>query len=147
MMRNGSHQESRRWKMDKQRAIQISAEIEKILQAAQDSLLELGISVKVGRMTYRESTATLKLEIGEVRENGEATTKEAEAFRVYCYRYGLEPEDRGNEIIERGQRFRLEGINPKAKKFPFIARNLDDGKLYRFSSFMANAFRKARTQK
>lgn len=57
------------------------------------------------------------------------------AFERNAWREGLEPSDFGREIVFRGDRFRIVGINTRATRAAVVADNLDDGKRYRLNSF------------
>jgi hypothetical protein len=98
------------------------------LEAALAPVAEkLGITLTVGSGTYRDETATLKLELAVVRADGTAVSVEAENFKRYCHFDGLKPEDLNRPFKVGGTEYKIVGYRPKAPKKPYvIARTRDD---------------------
>ena len=89
------------------------------------------IKFRAGNASYTGTNATFKLEIATKGEGGEVITKEAADFKIYAERFGVKPEDLGKEIDLMGRKFKLVGILPKSRKFPFSGKDLVDGKSYK----------------
>jgi hypothetical protein len=53
-------------------------------------------------------------------------------FEKYASIVGLNPADFGKEFKSQGNRFKIEGINLRASKFPIICTNIDNKKGYKF---------------
>ena len=55
-------------------------------------------------------------------------------FEVLAPEYGLRPEDFGREFSSRGERFRINGIDPRRPRYPVSAVRIPDGKAYKFTA-------------
>ena len=88
------------------------------------------VRISLIKTTYRTNQCTLTLEAMTLSPVGEANTREAEAFKIAAEFFGLKPEHLGQTFRdEDGLRFRLVGLNIKARKRPFIIADVT-GKQY-----------------
>ena len=74
---------------------------------------------------------TFKFIAVEEDENGvNIASPEAQAFITYATAYGSSPEALGGRIIWMGESYIIEGLRPRARKYPVLARRESDGKRY-----------------
>lgn len=66
-----------------------------------------------------------------IDDNGSAAQGRL-VLRMYGAHYGLTEEDYGTEIISKGKRMRLVGLNTNAPKYPLQMLNVADGQVWRF---------------
>lgn len=71
--------------------------------------------------------------------DGNALNARASDFQKLAQYYGLDASDLHREFSCHGSKFRITGINRKAKKTPILAERLDNGKSYRFDSYTVKA--------
>ncbi|MDG1950087.1 MAG: hypothetical protein P8J32_04725 [bacterium] len=111
-------------KVDKQLLEAARPQIEAALKELGE---KLGVTIKVGSGNYEPdgSAGVLKLELGEVREDG--VSAEEIAFRKVCSLYGLKPEDYGKKLKIRTETFKLVGLNTRAPKKPVEIERIPDG--------------------
>ena len=112
-------------------------EIHTALEAALTPLAEqLSLEIRVGGARYTAQDIRFNIEVFSPGSGG----PEAEQFRVYCRRYGLEPEDLGKEFTWGGRPFTLIGCKPRSTRFPLLGRSAD-GKTYKFPADVAKLIR------
>lgn len=97
----------------------------------------LGLAIRVGSATFTSNNIRFKL---EVFANGEAGSPEADAFRIYCSRYGLQPEDLNKPFNWGGKQYVLTGCKPRSTRFPLLGRS-PDGKVFKFPADIAGTIR------
>lgn len=92
------------------------------IQTALASVAEKhGVRIGFGKVTYRASQCSVALDVTTISPGGEGLTREAEDFKMAASFYGLTPEHLGQTFRDsNGLRFRLVGMNIKARKRPFI---------------------------
>ena len=96
----------------------LSSDIESALA---DVAEKRGIQIKIGKITFRSNQCAVAVEVSTVSESGEVMTREAEDFKAAASFFGLTPEHLGKTFRDsHGLRFRLVGLNLKARKHPFI---------------------------
>ena len=77
-------------------------------------------------------SATFKIEATPV-VNGEAKDRETLNFERYAQSYGLLPTDLGREFLAfDGNRYKITGLNTRARKNPIVAKSVKSGKTYVF---------------
>jgi hypothetical protein len=116
--------------MDRQKVLAIR---DALNRAVADVAKEHGVQIVVGRGTFGTSNATFKVEIAEKSAAGTVLTREAEDFSRYAEIFGLQKTDLGQKFTVAGKTYTVHGLNPRAPKFPVLAKS-DDGKGYKFSS-------------
>jgi len=105
--------------------------LRKKLQAALEKVSEeLGWKLSLGSCKYY-SVAEFKLEAAPIGETGEAVSKVAEDFKKLARVYGFKPEDLGRQFQYSGYRFELLGLNIKCRKYPVLAKRIQNGKHYK----------------
>ncbi|WP_152533393.1 MULTISPECIES: hypothetical protein [unclassified Labrenzia] len=67
-------------------------------------------------------------------EDGSLFEPDREMFEILAPQYGLDPSDFGKEFDDRGERFRVTGLEPRRPKYPVNAERLSDRRKYKFSS-------------
>lgn len=115
--------------IDRQTCRLLSQAIEKALQPIAD---EHGISIKMGRGTYGDMNATLKIEIAVKGEGGEVISKDAEALKRY---QGMVF---GGDVLNKvvtlnGEQVKIIGYKPRSSKYPVLGTRLKDGKTYKYT--------------
>ncbi len=100
--------------------------------ALANAAAEIGLSAKLGRTTFDVTTFSTKVEVATLNADGDANSKEAEAFKCHAKHYGLKPEDLGREFACRGDRFRIIGLLTRARKYPILCERLSDGQAIKF---------------
>lgn len=96
---------------------------------------ELGIQFKIrsGTCAYDNKTANMKLEMALVNsDTGIAETKERSNYALLARARGL-PADGLDKIVRcSNKRFKITGLNTRARVRPVITECLDDGHTYTF---------------
>jgi hypothetical protein len=114
--------------------------VREVHQALEDALKplaeQLRLEIRVGGARYTAQDIRFHVEVFSPGSGG----PEAEQFRVYCRRYGLEPEDLGKEFTWGGRPFTLIGCKPRSTRFPLLGRSAD-GKTYNFAVNVAKLIR------
>jgi hypothetical protein len=96
----------------------VCATIEESLKGAAD---RLGVRITLGKVGYQTRTCTIALEVTTIAAGNEGLSKAAEDFKLAASFFGLTPEHLGQTFRdEHGLRFKLVGLNLKARKRPFI---------------------------
>ncbi len=96
---------------------------------------ELGIDIKVSRMTYGNGSVTVKLDCTTLNADGKVESKEEKALKEWVSMGLLEPieeSDIGREFVCKGRTFILEGYSPRSPKRPFICRDKKSGGSFKF---------------
>jgi len=99
-----------------------------------------GINLKAGRATYSDDSVVVKVEgfvVNDVQgsvgiEPGDE--KFVVGLKELGSLYGLTPAHYGREFVVNGEKCTFVGINPKARKTPFIYRK--GSKMYRAGDFI-----------
>jgi hypothetical protein len=100
------------------------------LKPALERLAEpLGLDVKIGRATYSETTAGLRIEFFVA---GGSEAKAVEQFAMRCDRYGLTTDDYGRTLTHDGQLYRIFAITAHSSNRPIICEHLDTGNPFHF---------------
>ncbi len=99
---------------------------------------ETGLNVQLGACRFQPNSATFKLEIQTVDEDGKAFDEGAANFRVFARDFGLEPEDLGKVFVSNGIEYTVSGLKPRNRKYPIIATRAD-GKTFKFHPFVVRA--------
>ena len=89
---------------------------------------ELGIKISTMGGRFTEATYTLKVECATI-SGGEVQTKTVQDFKTYAFRYGLSADDLGRIFIYSGERWKIVGMKPRARKYPILCEK--GGKVYK----------------
>ena len=95
------------------------------------------VTVKLGNASFGMNNATLKIEIADLTDTGEAITREAEDFKRCAFKWGLSPDDLGKVFINPydGKTYTIIGAKPRSKQYPILAKQ-NNGKVYKLSHIM-----------
>lgn len=87
----------------------------------------LKVKIKVGNISYDPvgGTASVKLEVAEIKADGSVASKEVAAFKRECGLYGLPADALGKTIKYAGRTMKIVGLLPKSRKFPILCEELD----------------------
>lgn len=87
-----------------------------------------GVSLKTGSCSYDADTATFKLLVMRLDEDGSAVTPEAADFKKYCGTYGLKPEHLNKSFqIPGGKKMTIVGLKTRATKNTIVVRDAAGG--------------------
>jgi len=96
---------------------------------------QYGLTVDIDKATYTPLTYSVTFKFGCVAENGVPAE-----FIENARRYGYTADDYGLEFIWGGRSFKLEGFNPRRRKYPVTAKCQMDGGMYKLPlAAVANA--------
>ena len=90
-----------------------------------------GIDLRLGTGRFSSENVTFRLEGSVIRAEG-VVTREAAEFRQYADLLGLEASDLGKTFTQGGRRFEITGAKLSSRKYPILARNVLNGKVYKF---------------
>lgn len=92
-----------------------------------------GVQLVLGRMTCERDGSGLSVKLTASRiVDGVTMTPEANAFKQLADAYGMDPDWLGAEFDWRGERYRVTGLNTRARKMPIVAERVRDGAGYKF---------------
>ncbi len=91
-----------------------------------------GITLKLGKAGYNDTTVEFKLEAVLPDETGNIQTKQEGDFKRYASRYGLVSNDLGRIFITSNGSYQIVGLKPRNRKYSILAINDSDGKTYKF---------------
>lgn len=117
--------------MDRAEAKKLREELNKVLKA-----FNIDYEIEVGNATYNESEVTFKV---AVRKQG-AETKQERDLRTHAPFYQL---DVDKIATIQGKKFTLVGYSAKARKMPWLIRELgvgSDGSTYKITDEQAERF-------
>jgi hypothetical protein len=87
-----------------------------------------------GKTFYRDRMPAMFQFIVRVEDaDGNVLGAKAQEFKDGARLVGLDPSDLGKEFVSRGSRYRITGLNLRARKYPVLAENLSNGKTYKFA--------------
>ena len=115
--------------LDRETLKELRPKIEKALSEIAD---EYQVQFTLGGATFTGSYATFKLQVATLDKTGEARTKESEDFKLYAKRHGLSPSDLKRYFNYAKEKYQIVGLKPKSKKFPILAKNIKNEKIYKF---------------
>lgn len=101
------------------------------------------LNIKAGSINYDNDNLYLKLEISNISKNnnkevsnevskeGSKSFEQLE-FEKYCAFAGLNPENYNEKFKYHGKEFKITGIKPNSQTYQIVAKNLENGKPYKF---------------
>lgn len=105
------------------------------IEAATNAILtEAGFDEATVKLTYGDRFQ-LKITSTPVNANEQGINLNdpaVQAYQQYAARYGWNPDAIGGTFDYAGEQYRLTGYNDRAKKYPFTADRVRDGKGYKF---------------
>jgi len=119
--------------MNRQKAGEVATDME---AAIQEVLTKHGLILekRTGRYGSSIGTLSVKFDFSEVTSSDDGTEIPS-SFRSKCARYGLREEHYGAEFVSfSGERYRIAGINSRARKYPISCKRVRDEKGFKFSA-------------
>lgn len=112
----------------------ITVQMLKTLRADIDAALKKigadhGVVVTSGRCTYSPNTATFKVEVATVADDGNAMTKEAVEFQSWASIWGLDAGLLFKTVTLNGMEYKVIGASRRRKK-PITIQSVTTGKQY-----------------
>jgi hypothetical protein len=115
----------------------LSADIEKALEPVAK---KYGIKFKSAAGSFTETEFSKKIEFFAGASDGESVVDlKFKKNLEYAVLYGMKKiseKDYNKIFVVNGQRYRLAGLNPKAKKFPIIAQSLSTKNYHKFGDMV-----------
>ena len=103
-------------------------EVREVINAAlSDQLDKLGLTAKIGNISFSDADFRCKLEVS----CGSADDASRREWDKHAPLFGLASEDFGKSFVHGGTAFTVCGIKPKSRKYPVLAKNLS-GTTYKF---------------
>ena len=113
--------------------------IRPLIDAALEPLGEgLGIKFHAGNCSFSDRDFTFKLNGRLPDTDGVFEPKEHQDFKIGAWARGLEPEDLGRKFESQGKVFTIDGLKPKATKYPILGKS-STGKRYKFNALDVKA--------
>jgi len=100
-----------------------------------------GVTFDIGRISYSSESLRTKLTgtiVGAVP--GASNSTEAQyllGLKNHGYMYGVTEKDALKIFSANGNQYIFMGIKSSSKKYPFIVKRIDNGKLYKFPSYFS----------
>jgi hypothetical protein len=123
--------------MDRQKAKLLREAMQEALKQVET---DVGVSINIGSISYNDNTASVKVEVADVNENGEVYNKEAEDYKKYASSYGLDPASLGKSFCHGGKIFIVTGLSTRKRKYPVMAKDAQTGKKYKFPTDVVNLY-------
>ena len=102
------------------------------IQSALDAVAKrYGVQIKVGNSRFSNTNCTTKIDISTVSEGGTVMTKEATDYNRYASSFGL-TKKLGDTFEFRYDTYEIVGLKPRSSKYPVLAKNLSNGKTFKF---------------
>jgi len=116
----------------------ICKEVSKTADSALQQLSQAyGLNITYKGGSFSLNNFTMKFEASVVGEGGVVLSKEATNFKSYCQMYNLEPTDLGQTFTsDDGTKYKVTGITSRGGKYPILAENLSNGKIYKLPERM-----------
>lgn len=102
-----------------------------VLKAVEKVYKSYGMQYNGSSTKYSDVSLELKLKFLINGENGESGDERL--FKQYAFLYGVKDNDYGKTFTQGGRTFKLTGINPRAKKYPFVGQDVKTGSSYKFT--------------
>lgn len=117
---------------------QITRDVAKVLMNRMTTLLkpieeEFGVSVQTRGGTFDTTYYKPKVEFTVVSAGGTIETPERRDYIALCELYGLKKEYLDKEFLFNGDPYVITGLKPRKKKFPIVAKNINNQKSYCFN--------------
>ena len=107
-------------------------DVKKELEKKFKEITELcGVNFKLNSIRYSESTFKVTLD-AFLAEKGQSLYEVN--WPKHCISYGFSSSELHKEFTTgKGMKYKIVGLNPKARKYPIVCKNLEDGKDYVFT--------------
>jgi hypothetical protein len=108
------------------------------IQSALDTVAKrYGVQIKVGNSRFSNTNCTTKIDISTVNEGGTVMTKEATDFNRFAASFGI-TKKLGDTFDFRYDTYEIVGLKPRSSKYPVLAKNLSNGKTFKFPANVIN---------
>jgi len=108
------------------------------IQSALDAVAKrYGVQIKVGNSRFSNTNCTTKIDISTVNEGGTVMTKEATDFNRFASSFGI-TKKLGDTFDFRYDTYEIVGLKPRSSKYPVLAKNLSNGKTFKFPANVIN---------
>jgi hypothetical protein len=108
------------------------------IQSALDTVAKrYGVQIKVGNSRFSNTNCTTKIDISTVNEGGTVMTKEATDFNRFAASFGI-TKKLGDTFDFRYDTYEIAGLKPRSSKYPVLAKNLSNGKTFKFPANVIN---------
>lgn len=108
------------------------------IQSALDAVAKrYGVQIKVGNSRFSDSNCTTKIDISTVNEGGTVMTKEATDFNRFATSFGI-TKKLGDTFEFRYDTYEIVGLKPRSSKYPVLAKNVSNGKTFKFPANVIN---------
>lgn len=108
------------------------------IQSALDAVAKrYGVQIKVGNSRFSNTNCTTKIDISTVNEGGTVMTKEATDFNRFAASFGI-TKKLGDTFEFRYDTYEIVGLKPRSSKYPVLAKNLSNGKTFKFPANVIN---------
>ena len=101
-----------------------------------------GVTLTLGTCRYSPTDAhytRLSVNLPTGKENGVGVNPDAAMFIKYAEMYGVQESDLGRIIRIQGKEFQLVGLKPKRSKYPFLAKLVSTGTVYKLAQSQVKA--------
>jgi len=106
------------------------------------------IDIKAGRATYTSDTCDFKLKLISIGDDGVMFDEKAEDYKLYASNFGLDPDWFGKTFVSNENTFEITGLKTRRNlKYRVLAKNLDNGKPYKFADYTVIRKMQAQEQK
>lgn len=93
-----------------------------------------GLNIVIGRMAYQATNVKIPLEVSLIAEDGNAMTKEAQAFQMFAESsFHMKKADLWKNFTVKGTEYQLIGAKLRTK-YPMQAKRISDGAVFGFPS-------------
>jgi len=96
------------------------------------NLTNKNLAKQIGAMRYSENKITVKIEFNLIDENGIAFSQVKVDLERYAKLDGL-TDALGKTWVSNGQHFILTGYKVRSRKYPYVAKCVENGKSYKFT--------------
>jgi hypothetical protein len=107
-----------------------------LIEAVKSSLADLaqaeGLVISFAGARFTDSSLRLTLNLSVVDDTGTVLTPEHVAWTQLATTFGLNPEWLGQEFTYSGNRYRVIGLNRRARRMPVKTVQVASGKPYKF---------------
>ncbi len=105
-----------------------------INRAFKDIENKYGVQIKTAGARFTATEANFKVQINTIDANGVVETSERSRFTTLAHNYDLEPEWLDQEFMHQGIRYKILGLNTRAKRYPVQVLRMDSKTAYKFPS-------------
>lgn len=113
---------------------------ESVMEALKPLEESYGVTFQLGNGSYDSNSYKFRINCLKLSKDGEPICTEKEDFKKYCNLFGLEESDLGKTFKCRNNIYKLYGLKPRNRKYPVLAKDVMNGKIYKFSAYNVKSF-------